>query len=54
MSYSISFEVVAQTELEAIERAVGMLRAGVRLRGVGRVTRAGDLWMVSLNVFEDV
>lgn len=53
MSYSISYTVAADTRLEAIEKAAGMLRSNVRLRGVGSVTSAGDLWVVCLNVWED-
>ncbi len=55
MSYSIRFQgIAATTELEAITKAVGMLRTGVRLNGVNRVTEHGGLWTVSLNVFEDL
>lgn len=53
MTYSIAYTVTAQTELEAIEKAMAMLRRDVRLRGVGRITRLGDSWTVCLSVWED-
>lgn len=53
MSYSIAYTVVADTKLEAIEKAVAMLRTDVRLRGVDSVTSNAELWTVCLNVWED-
>ena len=54
MSYSLTYTVTAATEYEAITLAVAMLRTDVRLRGVNSVQRAtGNLWRVSLNVWED-
>lgn len=54
MSYSIAYTVAADTRLEAIEKAVAMLRSSVRLRGVGQVTEVAGLWTVCLSVWEDV
>lgn len=54
MTYSIAYTVIAATKLEAIEKAVGMLRTGLRLRGVGNVTKNAGAWTVCLNVWEDV
>jgi hypothetical protein len=53
VTYSIAYTVAAATRLEAIEKAVAMLRRDVRLRGVGEVTQVGDRWTVCLSVWED-
>lgn len=52
-TYLITYTVAAATELAAIDRAVGMLRADVRLIAVHEVHRATPvLWRVSLKVWE--
>lgn len=55
MSYNLRYEVEAQTRLEAIDKATGILRTGVKLRGVISAEPAfAGFWTVVLSVWEDV
>ena len=52
--YSIAYEVIAASRLDAITQAVGKLRTDVRLRSVGDVVEVTPgFWKVSLHVDED-
>lgn len=55
MSYLLHYTVEATTRLAAITAAVGLLRTGVKLRGVvSAAPTAGAYWDVTLSVSEDI
>ena len=55
VSYNVHYSVLADGRLEAIEKAVALLRTGVKLRGVVEAEQGTPgWWEVTLSVFEDV
>lgn len=55
MSYLLGYEVAAATRMEAIAKAVALLRTDVRLNGVSSAEEtAPGWWKVRLHVWEDV
>jgi hypothetical protein len=55
MTYNLRYEIQAETRLEAIDKATGLLRSNVRLRGVIKAEPAfNGFWTVVLSVWEDV
>lgn len=55
MSYVIKYSVLADGRLEAIEKAIAMLRTGLKLRGVVSAEQGvPGWWDVDLSVWEDV
>lgn len=54
MSYLLTYNVLADSRLEAIAKATAMLRSNVRLRGVQSAEQGTPGWWdVVLNVWED-
>lgn len=54
MSYIIRYVVQATTRLEAIAKASALLRTGLRLNGVSRISEISPgTWAVALHVWED-
>lgn len=55
MSFNMTYSVRADSRFEAIEKAVALLRTGVKLRGVVEAEQGTPGWWdVVLSVFEDV
>lgn len=55
MSYAIAFTVLADSRLEAITKAIELLRSNVKCNGVLSAEQGvPGWWDVSLHVWEDV
>lgn len=54
MSYNLRYSVLADSRLQAIELATGMVRTGVKVRGVVSAEQGiPGWWDVVLSVWED-
>lgn len=54
MTFNLHYSVLADGRLQAIEKAVALLRTGVKLRGVVEAEQSiPGWWEVTLSVWED-
>lgn len=55
MSYIVRYDVLADSRLEAIQKACSMLRSGVKVNGIVEAEQSTPgWWSVALHVSEDV